>query len=92
MILVFTRKWHACYRVLRHSNGFSFMVYTATPSAIVGRTNSLHTPARRTQGSNKNEGGIGATLIARKNAGPDGRLVREFEMKRRVRVNSEARQ
>jgi hypothetical protein len=25
MILVFTRKWNVCYRVLRHSNGFSFM-------------------------------------------------------------------
>jgi hypothetical protein len=24
-ILVFTHKWNACYRVLRHSNGFSFM-------------------------------------------------------------------
>ena len=57
MILVFTRKWNACYRVLRHSNGFSFMVYTATPSALVGKTNSLHTPAQRTQGSNKNEWG-----------------------------------
>ena len=25
MILVFTRKWNACYRVLRHSNRFSFV-------------------------------------------------------------------
>jgi hypothetical protein len=25
MILVFTRKWSACYRVLSHSNGFSFV-------------------------------------------------------------------
>jgi hypothetical protein len=24
-ILVFTRKWNACYRVLRYRNGFSFM-------------------------------------------------------------------
>jgi hypothetical protein len=23
-ILVFTRKWNACYRVLRYRNGFSF--------------------------------------------------------------------
>ena len=25
MILVFTRKWNACYRALRHSNRFSFV-------------------------------------------------------------------
>jgi len=25
MILVFTRKWNACYRVLRHHNKFSFV-------------------------------------------------------------------
>jgi hypothetical protein len=25
MILVFTRKWKACYRALRHRNQFSFL-------------------------------------------------------------------
>jgi hypothetical protein len=25
MILVFTRKWNACFRVLRYGNGFSFV-------------------------------------------------------------------
>jgi hypothetical protein len=25
MILVFTRKWKVCYRVLRHRNRFSFL-------------------------------------------------------------------
>ena len=25
MILVFTRKWNACYRALRHHNKFSFV-------------------------------------------------------------------
>jgi hypothetical protein len=25
LILSFTRKWNACYRVLRHRNGFSFV-------------------------------------------------------------------
>jgi hypothetical protein len=25
MILVLIRKWNACYRMLRHNNGFSFV-------------------------------------------------------------------
>ena len=30
MILVFTRKWNACYRVLRHHNKFSFVLAAAS--------------------------------------------------------------
>jgi hypothetical protein len=57
--LVLLREWNAWYRALRYRNGFSFMVCTATPSGVVRKTNSLHTPAQRTKVSNKNEGASG---------------------------------